>query len=135
MTSPLIFITTYAIRQGDLEEFRLFVRGLLDVLEANEPRALAINAYLDADGTEASIVLIAPDADAIKRYWRVVHQHTGRTLGQVVENPTSVQIYGATGDLMLERTRHSPESGVAVSVMPESLGGFTRLGLAGTSNP
>jgi hypothetical protein len=69
-----------------------------------------------------------PDADSIKQYWRVVHQHTGRALGQFLEDPSSVQIYGATGDLHLPRTRHSAGSGVAVSVMPESLGGFTRLG-------
>ena len=134
MTNPLIFITTYPVKPGELDEFKLFIGRLLDALEANEPRALAINAYLAADGTEASIVLIVPDADAIKRYWRVVHQHSGQTLGSLVENPTSVQIYGAMDDLMLERTRHSAGSGVTVSAMPGSIGGFTRLGLTGTSN-
>lgn len=104
-----------------------FVRGLLDLLEANEQRALAINAYFSADGSDAAIVQITPDADAIRQYWRLVHQHTGRTLGRFVENPTSAQIYGATGDLMLERTRHSAEAGVALTVMPEHLAGFTRL--------
>jgi hypothetical protein len=128
MTAPVIFVTTYAIKAGELEEFRQFVRELLEVLEANDRRTLAINAYLNADGTEAAIVQIMPDADSIKDYWRIVHQRTGRTLAELVENPTSVQIYGAPRGLMLERTRHSVESGVAVSVKPEHLGGFVRLG-------
>lgn len=45
MTAPLTFITTYALKSGELEEFREFVRGLLDPVEANEPRALAINGF------------------------------------------------------------------------------------------
>ena len=128
MTGPCIFITTYAIKEGQLEGFREFVDGLLGVLEANMPRAYAINAYLSPDGTEASIVQITPDANAIKDYWRAVHQQTGRALERFVESPKGVQIYGATGDFMLERTRHSAGSGVAVSVMPEHLGGFSRMG-------
>lgn len=127
MTTPLIFITSYAIKEGELERFRQFVRGLLEVLEADAPNALAINAYLNADGTEAAIVQLMPDADSIKHYWRVVHQQTGRMLGRLVENPTSVQIYGSPGDVMLEPTRHSAGSGVIVSVMAEHVGGFTRL--------
>ena len=133
MTAPLILITTYAIKDGELEAFTQFVGGLLDVLEAEDPRALAINAYLNPDGTEAGIILVMPNADSIKQYWRGLHQHTGRTLGKLVEDPTSVQIYGAMGDLMLERTRHSAGSGVA-SVMPEHLGGFTRLERRGEMN-
>jgi hypothetical protein len=128
MMAPVTFITTYAIKAVELEEFRQFVRGLLEVLGDKDRRTLAINAFLNADRTEAAIVQIMPDSDSIKDYWRIVHQHTGRTLSQLVENPTSVQIYGAPGGLMLERTRHSTESGVAVSVKPEHLGGFVRLG-------
>jgi hypothetical protein len=37
MTTPLIFITTYAIKEGKLQRFMQFVRGLIDVLEGDEP--------------------------------------------------------------------------------------------------
>ena len=131
MVGPFIFITTYAIDEGRLDAFRQFVRELIDVLEASAPRVLAINAYVNADGTEAAIIQVHPDAGSMKEYWRVVHAHTGQAFGQFVERSTSVRVYGATGDVDLERTRHSARSGVDVSVMPEHLGGFTRLAPSG----
>lgn len=127
MPAPLIFINTYAVQEGKLMGLRRFLEELFEILEATEPRALAVNAYLNEDGTEVTIVQIHPDADAVKDYWRVVHQHTGREIGQFLEAPTSTEVFGDPGGLVLERTRHSAGAGVLVSVKPEHLGGFTRL--------
>ena len=126
MTAPFIVINTYAIMEGKLEEFRQFLQELFKVLEANEPRLLAINAYVNEDGTEASIVQVYPDAASIKHYWQTVHQHTGRALGQFVDATTNFQVYGTPSDVVLKRARQNAESGVAVSVKPDYLGGFTR---------
>lgn len=126
MTAPLIVIYTYAIKEGELEGFRQFLQELFKVLEANEPRLLAINAYVNEDGTEAAIIQVHPDAASIKHYWQVVHQHTGRALGQYVDATTNLQVYGTPSDVILKRARQNAESGVAVSVKPEHLGGFSR---------
>jgi hypothetical protein len=79
---------------------------LLDALEAGAPGALAVNAYLNADGTEASIVQLMRDANSIKDFWRILHQHTGRSLGELADT-TDVQVFGSVGDIAIERTRHS----------------------------
>lgn len=131
MAAPFIFITTYAIDEGTLDGFRQFLRELMEVLEARVPRALAINAYVRADGTEAAIVQVHPDAASMKEYWRVLHAETGQAIGAVVERTVAMQVYGPAGDVDVERTRHSARSGVAVSVMPEHLAGFTRLASTG----
>jgi hypothetical protein len=127
MAAPFIFINTYAIKEGKLEDFRQFLQELFKVLEANEPRLLAINAYVNEDDTEAAIVQVHPDAASITHYWQVVHQHTGRAFGQFVDATTSFQVYGTPSDVILKRARQNAESGVAVSVKPKHLGGFTRL--------
>lgn len=127
MAAPLIFINTYAIKEGKLEGLTEFLRDLFKALEANEPRALAVNAYLNDDRTEVAIVQVHPDADAVKDYWRVIHQRTGREIGLFLDAPTSTQVFGDSGGLILERTRHSAEAGVLVMVKPDHLGGFTRL--------
>jgi hypothetical protein len=44
MAAPFIFINTYAIGEGKLEDFRQFLRELFKVIEANEPRLLALKA-------------------------------------------------------------------------------------------
>jgi hypothetical protein len=127
MAAPVIFISTYAIRAGTLHGLRQFLQELFGVLEQNEPRALAINAYVNGEGTEVAIVQVHPDGASIKEYWKAVHEHTGRELAQFLDAPTSTQVYGDTSDLVLARTRHSAQSGVVMSVKPEHVGGFTRL--------
>ena len=127
MAAPVIFISTYAIRAGTLDDLRQFLRELFRVLEQNGPRALAVNAYVNKERTEVSIVQVHPDPDSIKEYWKTVHQHTGRELSQFLDAPTSTQVYGDASDLVLARTRHSAQSGVVMSIKREHLGGFTRL--------
>ena len=127
MSAPFIVIYTYAVKEGKLEGFRQFLQELFEVLEANEPRLLAINAYVNEDGTEAAIVQVHLDAASIKHYWRVVHQHTGRAFAQFVDATTNFQVYGSPSDAILKRARQNAESGVAVNVKPDYLGGFTRL--------
>lgn len=127
MAGPVVFITTYAIKNGELERFQSILQDLLNTLEAEEPDALAINAYIRTDGTQASIVQLTRDVESIKRFWRILHQHTGRSLADLA-NTTGVQLYGSHGDIALERTRHSAGSDATVAVLPLHLGGFTRLG-------
>ena len=131
---PVVFITTYAIKDGELERFLSFLRELLHALEAEDRDALAVNAYINAEGTEASIVQLTPDAESIKRFWRILHQRTGRSLGDLATT-TGVQTYGSLGDIAIERTRHSAGSTATVTVLPEHVGGFTRLGQTGQSTP
>jgi hypothetical protein len=71
MTAPFIFISTYAIKEGQLEAFRQFLEELFGVLEPNVPGLLAINAYLDESGTEAAIVQVHTDVASMKEYWKV----------------------------------------------------------------
>jgi hypothetical protein len=125
-SGPVVFITTYAIKDGELERFQAFLGELLEALEAGEAGALAVNAYMNAGRTEASIVQLASDAESIKRFWRILHQRTGRSLDELA-NTTGVQVYGSLGDITLERTRHSAGSAASTTVMPEYFGGFTRL--------
>ena len=134
MSGPVVFITTYAIKEGELKRFQAFLRELLDALEAEDPDALAVNAYINAEGTEASIVQVTQDAESIKRFWRILHQRIGRSLGDLA-NTTGVQVYGSLGDIALERTRHLTESGAGVAVLPRHVGGFTRSVQTNGSRP
>ncbi len=126
MTAPFIVINTYAIKEGKLEDYRQFLRELFSALEANEPRVLAINAYLNEDGTEATMVQVHPDATSLEHY-RVIHEHNRRAFGQFIDATTSLQIYGAPSDAILKRASQHAASGVPVSVKAEHLGGFTRM--------
>lgn len=132
---PVIFIATYAIKSGEAEAFRQFLDELLNALEASDPQAMAINAYVNEARTEAAVVQISSGPDSIKHYWRAVHQQSGRSLERLAEGPTGVQVYGPSGDVRLERTRHSRGSAAGLSLMPEHIAGFTRLEGCRLSSP
>jgi hypothetical protein len=38
---------------------------MVEVVEANEPRLIALNSYVNEDGTEATIVQVHPDPDSM----------------------------------------------------------------------
>ena len=124
---PVIFIARYAIKPGDVEAFRLFLDELVNALEASDRLALAINAYVNKEGTEAIVVEISSHADSIKHYWRAVHQLSGRSLESFGQGPASVEVYGPSGDVKLERTRHSGGPADGLTLMTEHVVGFTRM--------
>jgi hypothetical protein len=62
MAAPFIFINSFAIKEGKLGDFRQFLQEFLKIIEANEPRLLALNAYVNEDGTEVTFVQVHPDA-------------------------------------------------------------------------
>jgi len=129
MSEPLIFINSFAIKEGKLEDLRQFLSEFFTVVEADEPRPLGINAYVNEDGTEVTFVQIHPDAASLEHHQQVAHEHTQRSQ-QFLGATTSIQVYGKLSDLVLKRTRQHAASGIAVSVKPEHLGGFTRLATA-----
>jgi len=124
MAPPFIFINSFAIKKGQLENLRLFLSEFFAVVEANEPRLLGIHAYLNEDGTEVTFVQIHSDAASLEHHQRVAHEHRAR---QFLGVTTGIRVYGPPSDLVARVTRQHAAAGVAVSLKPEHLGGFTRL--------
>jgi hypothetical protein len=127
LAGPFVHIATYAIGEGQLEGLRQFLPQFFEIIEANEPRLLAVNAFVNEDGTEATFIELHPDAASMEHHARVGHEHTARAFARFVGATTSIQIYGEPSDVVLARARQHAASGVPVIVKPEHLGGFTRL--------
>ena len=64
MPGPFIFIATNRLRDGrfDLEQRR--VPELSRFIEANEPRLIAFNEYVNEERSEVTVVQVHPDAVA-----------------------------------------------------------------------
>jgi hypothetical protein len=127
MAAPLIVINTYAIKAGQLEGFRHFLLQRFKILEAKEPRVLAVQAYVNEAGTEATVVQVYQDSASMERHEQMAHAHSEWAQRHFLDATTSIQVYGKPNDVVLEKTRQWAKSGVTVSVKPEHLGGFTRL--------
>jgi hypothetical protein len=75
MSEPLIFIGTHRLKDGRLEAAREMNDWLSDLVESNEPRIIAFNAYANEEGTEAAIVQIHPDADSMLVHMQLLSKH------------------------------------------------------------
>ena len=63
MVEPLIFITTLTIKEGKLENFQRYTEEMGKFVEANEPRIIHFEQYINEDATELTNVQIHPDED------------------------------------------------------------------------
>ena len=75
MTEPFIFIGTYTIKEGKLEDFKPYWREWVDFVEESEPRLIAFNAYVSDDGTEVGIVQVHPDVDSMEFHMKLIREH------------------------------------------------------------
>ena len=126
MSSPFIFIATNRLKPGKLDAERNRVPGLVDFVEANEPRLLAFNEYVNDEGTEVVVVQIHPDADSMAFHMEVIADRAAAAYAETVEATTSIQVFGMTNNGVLAMLERQAGVGVPLSVKPHHLGGFTR---------
>ena len=126
MSGPFIFIATNRLKPGKLDAERNRIPGLVDFVEANEPRLLAFNEYVNEEGTEVAVVQIHPDADSMAFHMEVVADRAAAAYAETVEATTSIQVFGMTNNGVLAMLERQAGVGVPLSVKPHHLGGFTR---------
>ena len=124
MAEPFIFIATYTIKEGKLEDLKRYWPEFVDFVEENEPRLIAFNAYLSEDGREVGIVQVHPDVDSMEFHMKLIREHV-ETSADLLDRGTGMQIYGAVSDSALELMRQQAGP-VPLTVKPHGVGGFTR---------
>jgi hypothetical protein len=127
VAQPFIFISTFRLKQGELEAFKEMCRGLVEMVQSSEPRLIAFNLYANEDGTEVSNVQVHPDADSMLFHLRLLSEHISGAVGD--EGPIDVtvnnQIFGIPSDDVLEMLGEF-DPGVPLTIKPLPVAGFTR---------
>jgi hypothetical protein len=126
MAGPFIFIATNRLKAGKVEAERQRVPGLVDFIEANEPRLVAFNEYVNEEGTEVAVVQVHPDTDSFEFHMGVVRERAARAYAETLDATTSIQVFGTPTATILEMLRGAAGSGVQYTVKQHHLGGFTR---------
>ena len=126
MPGPFIFIATNRLRPGKLDDERRRVPDLVDFIQANEPRVIAFNEYANEEGTEVAVVQIHPDADSMVFHMELIAEHAASAYAETIEATTSIQVFGASSDVVTETLRQQAGAGVPLRIKPNHLGGFTR---------
>jgi hypothetical protein len=126
VSGPFIFIATNRLKPGKFDAERNRVPGLVDFVEANEPRLLAFHEYVNEQGTEVAVVQIHPDADSMAFHMEVIADRAAAAYAETVEATTGIQVFGMTNKGVLAMLERQAGVGVPLSVKPYHLGGFTR---------
>ncbi len=126
MSGPFIFIATNRLKPGKLADERKRIPGLVDFVEANEPRLIAFNEYVNNDRTEVAVVQIHPDADSMEFHMKVIAERAAAAYAETVDATTSIQVFGMPSDAVLEMLERQAGVGVPQTVMSSHLGGFMR---------
>jgi hypothetical protein len=126
MSSPFIFIATNRLKAGQLDRERKRVPGLVEFIEANEPRLIAFNEYVNDAGDEVTVVQIHPDAASMEAHMEIVRERAQQAYAETLEATVRIQVFGVPTDAILETLHEQAGNGVEISVNGEHLGGFTR---------
>jgi hypothetical protein len=94
---------------------------LVSVVEANEPRRIAFNGYANEEGTEVAVVQVHPDAASMELHMQVMRQHITDAYESLLEETTSIQVFGHLSEAAREMMQHLAGSGVPLSVKPAPL--------------
>jgi hypothetical protein len=127
MTAPLILLFSYPIRDGKLQEFEEFNHEFASFIEAKEPRLIGYEVYVNEDGTQATSVLIHPDAESEDFHMQVAGEKLQQGYALMDTTKLTIDVYGSPSDAVLEQLRNMAESGITLRLKPHHFGGFTRL--------
>jgi hypothetical protein len=127
MAQPFIYIGTYTIKDGRLEDFKRMCEGIVELVDSNEPRVISFNFYYDEASNEVSCVQVHPDADSMVNHMNLLQEHFAAATGtdSPIDAVTTNQIYGAPNDTVVEMIEEW-DPGVPMPIKAMSLGGLTR---------
>jgi hypothetical protein len=131
MSEPLIFISTWRIKEGKLEDYKRFTKEMTAIYQAKEPQLIAFHVFCNEDGTEMTSVQVHPDAASMDFHMQVLEQALGEEIRQWVERadflePKHIEICGTPSARLLEADRSLVEAGVVRDLKPVHIAGFTR---------
>jgi len=124
---PIVYIDHSDIREGSIEELRMGVRRLVDIIDAKEPQLITYGFYVDEAVAKMTVVAVHPDSASLE-----LHMDVGgaefRKLAHLIRL-TGIECYGRPSERALEMLREKAaalgDGGTVVSV--ERFAGFTHL--------
>ena len=125
MAGPFVYIGTYRIKEGKLDEAKTRLRQLVEVVEENEPRLIAFNIYFDEEGTTVAVVQVHPDSASMETHMKVIAEHLTDAFNYL-DTAVSEQVYGAPSDALAAMLRAYADPNAVTTFLPVHEAGFTR---------
>jgi mevalonate kinase len=104
VAGSLIYVGTHAITQGKLDVAKAVSREMGAFLEANHPRMLHFEIYIDDDAHEMTVIQIHPDEDSLALHLKLARERIAKAY-DFLDATTKINIYGRPSDAMIDRIR------------------------------
>lgn len=123
---PIIILDTSRVRLGRIEDVRRAFEELTRFVEANEPRTLIYNVYLDSERSLVTVLQVHPDSASAE-----FHMDVGASeFRKFVEllDLEAIHVYGDASSELLSRLDHKSDMLHGQGVLMHGLhAGFSRL--------
>jgi quinol monooxygenase YgiN len=129
MSQPFVYVGTWTIKPGKLEEAQKFLAEHAEFVETNEPRLIAFHVYFDGEGRTASVVQVHPDSASMEFHMKVISEHLSGAF-EYIDTILSEQYFGPMSDSLSETLSKWDTPTVTVTKMPVYTSGFTRSNAA-----
>lgn len=127
MSEPLIYISTYRVKEGKREQLEQFYKKVFALVEANEPQIIAFHAFFNEDGTEMTSIQVHPDTASMDFHMQIIRENWDESFSeysQLLElDGVRIEYYGTPPASALEM---DIQSGVDPILKPLHIAGFTR---------
>ena len=99
----VVFVGTYRIPPGMVDEWRAANREMTEFMEASLPSVITFDAYLSEDGTEGTSIHLHRDADSFEQYLAAAASRIGH--GTQVVEVLRIDLYGEPSAAVVDRLR------------------------------
>lgn len=127
MSDPIVAIDTSVVREGRLEEVKAAIRELADFVQANEPRPIAYNVYLDEPSGRLTVLQVHPDPASLEHHMTIAGPAFPRFTELI--RMQAMDVFGDPSQELLRLLQDKAQmlGGVPVGVHPR-YAGFVRFG-------
>jgi hypothetical protein len=123
MSEPFIFIASYQVKPGHLEEARHRLRDVSALVEEREPQLRSFHFYLDQARERVICVQIHPDAESMATHMAVIANHLATAWDWLDPGSSTQQVLGAPPRVLTDYARNYNED---LDSYPIFVAGFTR---------
>ena len=131
MGEPVVYVSTWKIKDGKFDEYRRFSAKQLEIIDEAEPQIVAFLAFANEDGTEMTHIHVHPDRPSMDKHMGILAEKMGvlaEDLSAVFQfmEPVRTEVFGTPGDRAMEMDKQLIDTGVPFAFKPRLIGGFTR---------
>ena len=123
MSEPFIFIGSYQVKPGQLEEVRHRLRDVSALVEEREPRLRSFHFYLDQAPERVIWVQIHPDAASMATQMAVIAKRLATAWDWLELGSSTQQVLGAPPRVLTDCARRYNDD---LDSYPIFVAGFTR---------